>query len=478
MNDVLSATLLRRPVGLGRSNDRDDIRTLKTMLHRIGRLPEPEESFSGDFDTPLEKAVTGFQRDNGLDVDGRLVPGGETERALRRSVRNSPPAFAVRPGELTLSGRIGAGGDPAAEGTGAVARTLANLGFLAPRKAAEIGRGDGKARLVLENAVRDFQMSEALDPDGRLEPGGPTVTALKRAASNQMSGGEGGGEIKGDAGDDRLERGENFAEEAEGTKPSTSQDGNMEVASADDAAAPDSGNRPVQVAQAAGSRVTLKDRSKPLIGVPSYKKDLFPSSDESWRNWSNHVRDLPGVSENEARAYAEIFAAEGGLGLDPRTRNVASGITPGVLAVKEVRKELEAAGVDISRGPRGIPVEDRPKVYRAYMNYALNRAGGVRALDSLASGETSAAVADTLFRHGRTGGAKIIVTAINDIRPGSLPPDGSVVGPATLPILQKMAQNPGDRAKLLDAIAAQRRLRVRNPNERARFDHFRFQKSP
>ena len=191
MNDVLSATLLRRPVGLGRSNDRDDIRTLKTMLHRIGRLPEPEESFSGDFDTPLEKAVTGFQRDNGLDVDGRLVPGGETERALRRSVRNSPPAFAVRPGELTLSGRIGAGGDPAAEGTGAVARTLANLGFLAPRKAAEIGRGDGRARLVLENAVRDFQMSEALDPDGRLEPGGPTVTALRRAASNQMSGGEG-----------------------------------------------------------------------------------------------------------------------------------------------------------------------------------------------------------------------------------------------------------------------------------------------
>ena len=472
MNEVLSATLLRRSVGLGRSNDRDDIRTLKTMLHRIGRLPEPEESFSGDFDTPLERAVIGFQQENGLDVDGRLMPGGETERALRRSVRNSPPAFAVRPGELILSGRVGAGGDPANSDTGAVARTLANLGFLPPRKAEEISRGDGKARFVLENAVRDFQMSEALDPDGKLEPGGPTVTALKRAASNQMSGGEGDDRLEGGGGDDGLEGGE-----AEGTEPPKSEDRNMVRVSAD-AAEPESGNRPVQAAQAAGSSVSLKDRSQPLIGVPPYKKDLFPSSEKTWSNWSNHVRDLPSVSENEARAYAEILAAEGGEAHDPRTRNVASGITPGALAVKEVRDELMAAGVDISKGPRGIPVEDRPKVYRAYMNYALNRVGGVRALDSLASDEASAAIADTLFRHGRTGGAKIIVTAINDIRPGSLPPDGTVVGPATLPILQKMARNPGDRAKLLDAIAAQRTLRVNDRNEQARFDHFRFQKSP
>ena len=205
MNQVLSATLLRRPVGLGRSNDRDDIRTLKTMLHRIGQLPEPEETFSGDFDTPLEKAVTGFQQENGLAVDGRLMPGGETEHTLRRAVRNSPPAFAVRPGDLALSGRVGAGGDPAVEETGPVAKTLANLGFLAPRKADEIGRGDGKARFVLENAVRDFQMSEALDPDCRLEPGGPTVTALKRAASNQMSGGEGEDRLEGGEDDDIVE---------------------------------------------------------------------------------------------------------------------------------------------------------------------------------------------------------------------------------------------------------------------------------
>jgi len=88
MNSVLSATLLRRPVGLGRSNDRDDIRTLKTMLHRIGRLPEPEESFSGDFDTPLEKAVIGFQRENGLEVDGRLMPGGPTVNAMKRAASN------------------------------------------------------------------------------------------------------------------------------------------------------------------------------------------------------------------------------------------------------------------------------------------------------------------------------------------------------------------------------------------------------
>ena len=93
-----------------------------------------------------------------------------------------------------------------------MAKTLANLGFLSPRKAVEIGRGDGKARearFVLENAVRDFQMSEALDPDGRLAPGGPTVTALRRAAGNQMTSvGEDGGEIEGGAGADVLEGGE------------------------------------------------------------------------------------------------------------------------------------------------------------------------------------------------------------------------------------------------------------------------------
>ncbi len=205
MQDTLPRTVLRRPVGLGRTNDRDDIRTLKTMMARLGRLPEPEDGFTGDFDTGLEKAVIGFQKESGLTVDGRLMPGGETERALRDGVRNSSAAFALRPDDLTLLSRVGAGGGHKGRDAGTVAKTLANLGFLLPRRAIDIEHGDDDARFVLENAVRSFQMSEALDPDGRIEPDGPTVTALMRAAGNRtIAGGEGHEDLKGGQGGDDV----------------------------------------------------------------------------------------------------------------------------------------------------------------------------------------------------------------------------------------------------------------------------------
>ena len=73
---------LTSPVGNGQSNNQDSIRWTKEALQHLGRYPKSKE-ITGYIDRPLTEAMGNYQRDRGLKRDGKLLPGGATEQALK-----------------------------------------------------------------------------------------------------------------------------------------------------------------------------------------------------------------------------------------------------------------------------------------------------------------------------------------------------------------------------------------------------------
>ncbi|PIW29894.1 MAG: hypothetical protein COW30_03840 [Rhodospirillales bacterium CG15_BIG_FIL_POST_REV_8_21_14_020_66_15] len=130
---------------------------------------------------------------------------------------------------------------------------------------------------------------------------------------------------------------------------------------------------------------------------------------------------------------------------------------------------------------------------RAYMNFALQSAGGHKAFTAVGAPEAAMALGDTLFRHGRTGGSEIIQRALDKTIPGGFTGKGPI-GPHAFPVIKKTAADPNTRQAFLDALAEERKEAAvleemrRNKvdpqtavnavrGEFARFDHFRFQKA-
>ncbi|NBB82827.1 MAG: hypothetical protein GVY28_05415 [Alphaproteobacteria bacterium] len=75
-------------VGDGRPNRPDDVRAVKQALAAAGRFPnDPKRLAEPMIDRDLVDGLIGLQKDRGLKVDGWLVPGGETERALAEAAR-------------------------------------------------------------------------------------------------------------------------------------------------------------------------------------------------------------------------------------------------------------------------------------------------------------------------------------------------------------------------------------------------------
>lgn len=75
--------LIQSAVGDNRDNNPEDVLAVKKRLGNIGlidmtRAPEPHGYITADTDTAIRR----FQGVKGLKVDGYLMPGGETERAL------------------------------------------------------------------------------------------------------------------------------------------------------------------------------------------------------------------------------------------------------------------------------------------------------------------------------------------------------------------------------------------------------------
>lgn len=80
--------LLRGTVGNNFENEEDDVKNLKNNFQSIGRYNDEIEN--GIYDRELDKAITGFQKDNNLKVDGFVRPGGETETTLIGEILDLP----------------------------------------------------------------------------------------------------------------------------------------------------------------------------------------------------------------------------------------------------------------------------------------------------------------------------------------------------------------------------------------------------
>lgn len=82
------APLLRAPVGNNRENDQDDIINIKHNFSAQGFYRPPVRN--GYIDRELDEAITTFQQDNDLKIDGVMKPGGETEATLISKILEIP----------------------------------------------------------------------------------------------------------------------------------------------------------------------------------------------------------------------------------------------------------------------------------------------------------------------------------------------------------------------------------------------------
>ncbi len=102
------ADFLKGSVGNGLTNDPADVRNTKRNLNRSGFF---DDEIENDFITgELDSSIRNFQRDRGLREDGRLFPGGETEREIFKTLeqRDPDPFFSQ---DVDDGGSVGFGGN-------------------------------------------------------------------------------------------------------------------------------------------------------------------------------------------------------------------------------------------------------------------------------------------------------------------------------------------------------------------------------
>lgn len=113
--------LKARIAGNGGDNWRPDVAKVQVLLNKAGyHTIASEEGPNGYHSRALDDDIRRFQRDNKLDVDGKLSPDGETIRTLERAL--SPklkiPAQADMPPLADRQDRLDAGSAPAMSGDG------------------------------------------------------------------------------------------------------------------------------------------------------------------------------------------------------------------------------------------------------------------------------------------------------------------------------------------------------------------------
>jgi peptidoglycan hydrolase-like protein with peptidoglycan-binding domain/DNA-binding CsgD family transcriptional regulator len=151
-----STGLLARGAGSGLPGGSGEVRAIQRRLGALGFRPGPVD---GRFGAQTEEAVLAFQRRHGLSVDG--IVGPQTRTHLR--YHGDP----TRPFAGLGSGYSRPGGSELVRD---VQRRLRALGF-------RPGPVDGRFGPRTERAVRAFQESRGLDPDGLVR--GETLRQLR-----------------------------------------------------------------------------------------------------------------------------------------------------------------------------------------------------------------------------------------------------------------------------------------------------------
>ena len=176
--------LINRPVGAGLDNDPDDIRLVRGTLKALNGDEIIPEELSGFIDDELDADIRHFQKTSGLVEDGRLAPGGETERNLVSRITGEGIDTSA-PDDAALRRSVGDGGENDPTDVIAVKRALGTLGYL------KYDRTAPPSPFIDDRTVKallDFQNDTKLLPDGRADPDGETIASLRQSLRENTGG--------------------------------------------------------------------------------------------------------------------------------------------------------------------------------------------------------------------------------------------------------------------------------------------------
>lgn len=233
---------------------------------------------------------------------------------------------------------------------------------------------------------------------------------------------------------------------------------------------------PVDVAGPGSGSAGTKDPLDPKYGdattAPEWKKDTLNAQGDAWKSFNASIGKLSGVSDNERFVYGQIFAAEGGNAVDPNS-GASSGVTKQTL--EDARNAGAVPGLDKVKSPGDLTADQRAGIMRWYFDKTMEKAGGSAALDKIGDKLAAGALADSLYRHGSSGGTKLIQDAINRVNGNKdLKVDGGM-GKDTFDAYSKLVSNPEARDKLLNTLADLRDTATQG-KEKDRMDHYRPKK--
>ncbi len=165
-------------------------------------------------------------------------------------------------------------------------------------------------------------------------------------------------------------------------------------------------------------------------------------------------------------------------------KNPDSSAFAGIMSstLRDLKKE-DRALAGLPNDPKDLGHAQVAAVYRSYLNGALKEAGGMEALNEIGDWNTAAAVADVLFREGRTGGAQRVGKALGAVitelgKDGEAArlglqtyQAGQIVGPQSIAAIRAL-ERAGYGAMLRDALI---QARIKGPygNEKEHIEAFR-----
>ena len=134
-------------------------------------------------------------------------------------------------------------------------------------------------------------------------------------------------------------------------------------------------------------------------------------------------------------------------------------------------KLFEPLKSTVSRNAQVEPDEDIATVHAAYQNYALERVGGVKAIEGLPDAGSAQLLMDTLVRNGAEGGSLIIRESLNKIEPDAskqLDLGPGRIGPQTWQAYIETMKDPAKRDAFI-GVLGEKRLE-KNPEDEDRIE--------
>ena len=82
----ISGLTLKRPLRATSESDPDDVLSAKSAFNELGYYDVPQYGLTPYPDQALFDGIRSYQRDEGLDADGYMLPEGETEQSINKSL--------------------------------------------------------------------------------------------------------------------------------------------------------------------------------------------------------------------------------------------------------------------------------------------------------------------------------------------------------------------------------------------------------